>query len=38
MISFLVYTSVMTAQTSGSGIYPLPLALSFWCVFTPGET
>jgi hypothetical protein len=33
MIWFLVYTSVVTAQTSGSGIYPLPLALSIWCVF-----
>jgi len=33
MIWFQVYTSVVAAQTSGSGIYPLPLALSIWCVF-----
>ena len=33
MIWFQVYMSVVTAQTSGSGIYPLPLALSIWCVF-----
>lgn len=33
LIWFLVLMSVITAQTSGSGIYPLPLALSTWCVF-----
>jgi hypothetical protein len=33
MIWFQVYTSVVAAGTSGSGIYPLPLALSIWCVF-----
>jgi hypothetical protein len=33
MIWFQVYMSVVTAGTSGSGIYPLPLALSIWCVF-----
>lgn len=33
MIWFQVYMSVVTATTSGSGIYPLPLALSIWCVF-----
>jgi len=33
MIWFQVYLSVVTAQTSGSGIYPLPLALSVWCVW-----
>ena len=33
MVWFQVYMSVVTAQTSGSGIYPLPLALSIWCVF-----
>lgn len=27
-----VVMSVSAAQTSGSGIYPLPLALSVWCV------
>lgn len=32
-IWFLVVMSVLTAQSSGRGIYPLPLALSVWCVF-----
>ena len=32
-IWFLVCMSVIAAQTSGRGIYPLPLALSVWCVF-----
>lgn len=29
---FQVVMSVSAVQTSGSGIYPLPLALSIWCV------
>lgn len=32
-IWFLVVLSVLTASSSGRGIYPLPLALSAWCVF-----
>lgn len=32
-IWFLVCLSVITAETSGRGIYPLPLALGLWCVF-----
>lgn len=32
-IWFLAVMSVLTAQSSGRGIYPLPLALSVWCVF-----
>ena len=32
-IWFLVFMSVMTAQSSGRGIYWLPLLLSMWCVF-----
>lgn len=30
---FQVVLSVSAVQTSGSGIYPLPLALSLWCIF-----
>jgi hypothetical protein len=33
VIWFQVWQSVFTAGTSGSGIYPLPLVLSIWCVF-----
>lgn len=32
-IWFLVVMSVLTAESSGRGIYPLPLALSIWCIF-----
>ncbi len=30
---FQVVMSVSAVQTSGIGIYPLPLALSLWCIF-----
>lgn len=33
VVWFEVVLSVSAVQTSGSGIYPLPLALSIWCVF-----
>ena len=33
VVWFQVVISVSAVQTSGSGIYPLPLALSLWCVF-----
>lgn len=32
-IWFLVFMSVLTAQSSGRGIYWVPLVLSMWCVF-----
>ena len=32
-IWFLACISVLAAESSGRGIYPLPLALSVWCVF-----
>lgn len=33
LIWFMVVMSVITAQSSGRGIYPFPLAVSVWCVF-----
>lgn len=32
IVWFQVVLSVSAVQTSGSGIYPLPLVLSLWCV------
>lgn len=32
VVWFQVVLSVSAVQTSGSGIYPLPLVLSLWCV------
>lgn len=32
-IWFVVFISVMTAGSSGRGIYWIPLVLSMWCVF-----
>lgn len=32
-IWFLAFMSVLTAESSGRGIYILPLAMSVWCVF-----
>jgi hypothetical protein len=31
---FQVVLSVSASQSAGSGIYPLPLVLSFWCIFS----
>lgn len=33
VVWFQVVISVSAVQTSGSGIYPLPLVFSLWCVF-----
>jgi hypothetical protein len=33
VVWFEVVLSISAVQTAGSGIYPLPLALSIWCVF-----
>jgi len=33
VVWFQILISVSAAQTSGAGIYPLPLVMSLWCVF-----
>lgn len=37
IVWFQVVLSVTAVQTSGSGIYPLPLAMSLWCILNAGR-